>query len=153
MNAHVLAGSAATPHGHAAPESAAAHARWLGRLCTVIEHFCGLVLAVDVGVVFVSVILRYFLHSPVDWAEEAARGLMVTLVFLGGATVLARRQHVGIEVFRGLLPAAWREPAVQLGGWAVAGTSAALCYSSWELLLDSVNVTTLWLTPISTVAL
>ncbi|OZI62369.1 TRAP transporter large permease [Bordetella genomosp. 11] len=142
MNAHVLTGSAGAAQGHAGADGAAARSRWLGRICAVIEHFCALVLAVDVGVVFVSVILRYFLHSPVDWAEEAARGLMVTLVFLGGATVLARRQHVGIEVFRGLLPRSWREPAVQLGGWAVAGTSAALCYSSWELLLDSVNVTT-----------
>jgi tripartite ATP-independent transporter DctM subunit len=141
MNAHVLtgAGDAAHPARH---DGAARVWPWLDRLCTIIEYFCGAVLAVDVGVVFTSVILRYFLHSPVDWAEEAARGLMVTLVFLGGATVLARRQHVGIEVFRGLLPAAWREPAVQLGGWAVAGVSGALCYSSWELLLDSVNVTT-----------
>jgi tripartite ATP-independent transporter DctM subunit len=142
MNAHVISGTGAAAHPHAGHDGTARLWPWLDRLCTFIEYFCGAVLAVDVGVVFVSVILRYFLHSPVDWAEEAARGLMVTLVFLGGATVLARRQHVGIEVFRGLLPAAWREPAVQLGGWAVAGVSGALCYSSWELLLDSVNVTT-----------
>jgi tripartite ATP-independent transporter DctM subunit len=142
MSEHVLTGTADPASAHIGPHGGAARAGWLGRLCTITEHFCALVLAVDVGVVFVSVILRYFLHSPVDWAEEAARGLMVTLVFLGGATVLARRQHVGIEVFRGLLPAGWREPAVQLGGWAVAGVSAALCYSSWLLLLDSVNVTT-----------
>jgi tripartite ATP-independent transporter DctM subunit len=137
-----MTGAGAAAHPHAGHDGTARLWPWLDRLCTFIEYFCGAVLAVDVGVVFVSVILRYFVHSPVDWAEEAARGLMVTLVFLGGATVLARRQHVGIEVFRGLLPAAWREPAVQLGGWAVAGVSGALCYSSWELLLDSVNVTT-----------
>lgn len=114
----------------------------LARFCTIVEHFCGLILAADVGVVFVSVIMRYFLHSPVDWAEDVAGTLMTTLVFLGGATVLARRKHVGIEVFRGLLPASWREPAVQLGGWAVAGVSGALAYSSWFLLLDSFNITT-----------
>lgn len=114
----------------------------LDRFCTIVEHFCGLILAADVGVVFVSVIMRYFLHSPVDWAEDVAGTLMTTLVFLGGATVLARRKHVGIEVFRALLPAGWREPAVQLGGWAVAGVSGALAYSSWFLLLDSFNITT-----------
>jgi tripartite ATP-independent transporter DctM subunit len=114
----------------------------LTRFCTIVEHLCAVVLAVDVGVVFVSVILRYFLHHPVDWAEEVARTLMVALVFLGGATVLARRQHVGIEVFRNMLPAGWRNPAIQLGGWAVAGIAGALCYSSWLLLEDSVNVTT-----------
>lgn len=114
----------------------------LDRFCTIVEHFCGLILAADVGVVFVSVIMRYFLHSPVDWAEDVAGTLMTTLVFLGGATVLARRKHVGIEVFRALLPAGWRGPAVQLGGWAVAGVSGALAYSSWFLLLDSFNITT-----------
>jgi len=68
-------------------------------LLTVIEHLAGLVLAVDVLVVFASVIFRYFLHNPVDWAEEIARALMVTQVFLGAATVLARGQHVGIDAF------------------------------------------------------
>ncbi|WP_454692579.1 TRAP transporter large permease [Achromobacter aloeverae] len=131
-------------HGHGDGHGAAAPAQWpaLARLCKVIEYFCAAVLAADVAVVFVSVILRYFLHSPVDWAEEVARNLMATLVFLGGATVLTRRQHVGIEVFRGMLPRSWREPAIQLGGWTVAGVSAALLYSSVLLLEDSVNVTT-----------
>jgi tripartite ATP-independent transporter DctM subunit len=114
----------------------------LARLCTLIEYFCALVLAADVGVVFVSVIMRYFLHNPVDWAEEVAGNLMKTLVFLGGGTVLARRQHVGIEVFRNMLPPAWRAAAIQLGGWAIAGVSGALFYSSCLLLQDSVNVTT-----------
>ncbi|MFC4278739.1 TRAP transporter large permease [Achromobacter aloeverae] len=129
---------------HAGHGASATPAPWpaLTRLCKVIEYFCAAILAADVVVVFVSVILRYFLHSPVDWAEEVARNLMATLVFLGGATVLARRQHVGIEVFRGMLPASWREPAIQLGGWTVAGVSAALLYSSVLLLEDSVNVTT-----------
>jgi TRAP-type mannitol/chloroaromatic compound transport system permease small subunit len=60
----------------------------------------GAVLAADVLTVFVSVIFRYFLHDPVDWAEEVARALMIVLVFFGAATVLARSQHVGVDLFR-----------------------------------------------------
>ncbi len=115
---------------------------WMERLCIFVEYVCAVVLAADVVVVFISVIMRYFLHSPVDWAEEVAGALMVFLVFLGGATVLMRRQHVGIDVFRRMLPPSWRETAVHIGGWIVAGTSAALLYSSFLLLQDSVNVTT-----------
>lgn len=111
-------------------------------LCTLIERLCALVLAADVLVVFVSVILRYFVHHPVDWAEEVARGLMVMLVFLGGATVLARKQHVHVDFFRALLPRAWQLAAQQIGGWAVAGTAAGLAWSAWLLLEDSTNVTT-----------
>ncbi|MFS2162034.1 TRAP transporter small permease, partial [Pseudomonas sp. Pseusp122] len=96
--------------------------RLLAGLCVLIERLCALVLAVDIIVVFISVILRYFVHHPVDWAEEVARGLMVMLVFLGGATVLARRQHVHVDFFRALLPVTWQQVATQIGGWAVAGT-------------------------------
>jgi tripartite ATP-independent transporter DctM subunit len=116
--------------------------RVLALLCTFIERLCAVVLALDVMVVFVSVILRYFVHHPVDWAEEVARGLMVMLVFLGGATVLARKQHVHVDFFRALLPAGWQQAAHQIGGWLVAGTAAGLAYSSWLLLEDSVNVAT-----------
>lgn len=116
--------------------------RVLGAVCTAIERLCALVLAVDVLVVFLSVILRYFVHHPVDWAEEVARGLMIILVFLGGATVLARAQHVHIDAFRKLLPASWRPVLIRIGGWAVAGTAGGLTWSAWLLLDDAANVTT-----------
>ncbi|TCK37051.1 tripartite ATP-independent transporter DctM subunit [Paraburkholderia sp. BL8N3] len=116
--------------------------RHLATLCTFVERLCAVVLALDVLVVFTSVILRYFVHHPVDWAEEVARGLMVLLVFLGGATVLARGHHVRIDFFCALLPRTWRAPALQIGGWVVAGTAAGLAYSAWLLLEDAANVTT-----------
>jgi tripartite ATP-independent transporter DctM subunit len=120
----------------------AASGRLLAMLCTFIERLCAVVLAVDVVVVFISVVMRYFVHHPVDWAEEVARGLMVMLVFLGGATVLARKQHVHVDFFRALLPEAWQRVSLQIGGWAVAGTALGLAVSSWLLLEDSTNVST-----------
>lgn len=116
--------------------------RWLTRLLVFTEYFAGAVLAVDVIVVFLSVIYRYFLHDPVHWAEEVARALMVMLVFFGAATVLGRSQHVGIDVFRGLLPSRWRETIIQLCHWIVAGVSAILFLSSCQLLVDSYSQTT-----------
>jgi tripartite ATP-independent transporter DctM subunit len=116
--------------------------RSLSGLLTFTEYFSGLVLAVDVLVVFVSVIYRYFLHDPVHWAEEVARALMVMLVFFGAATVLGRSQHVGIDVFRGLLPDRWRTSIIQLCHWIVAGVSSILFLSSCQLLVDSYSQTT-----------
>nr|WP_237357846.1 TRAP transporter large permease subunit [Piscinibacter gummiphilus] len=106
------------------------------------EVLSGIVLAVDVVVVFLSVVFRYFLHDPVDWAEEIARALMIVLVFFGAATVLARSQHVGVDIFRDKLPASWQPAMVQVGHWIIAGVSASLCLSSVLLLVDTWEQTT-----------
>lgn len=131
----------ALPH---APGFSVSHAsgRWLAWLMRVTEYVAGAVLAIDVVVVFVSVIFRYFLHDPFDWAEEVARALMVIQVFFGAATVLARSQHVGVDLFRGMLPARWQPALIQFGNWIIVGVSASLFASSCELLADSYNMTT-----------
>ena len=93
-------------------------------------------------VVFTSVIWRYFLHDPLQWAEEIARALMVTQVFLGAAAVLGRAQHVGIDSFRGLFPASWRPAMIQLCDWIIVAVSVALFLSSCALFDDSRDQTT-----------
>lgn len=114
----------------------------LTRLLHGLEVLSGVVLALDVGVVFVAVIYRYFLHNPVDWAEEIARALMVMQVFVGAATVLGRERHVGIDTLRGLLPRSWGSAIVQLCYWIIVGVSIALLLSSCELFVDSLKQTT-----------
>jgi len=115
---------------------------WAGWLLIAAEHLAALVLAADVVVVFCSVIWRYFLHSPVDWAEEVARALMGAQVFLGAATTVARAQHVGIDSLRGLLPNRWRPALIQLCHWVIVAVAVALLLSSAALLLDSQGQTT-----------
>jgi len=114
----------------------------LGRLLAVTESFAALVLASDVLVVLCSVVWRYFLHDPVDWAEEIARALMGMQVFLGAATTLARVQHVGIDSFRNLFPAPWRPVLIQLCHWIIVVVAIALLLSSSALLADSLGQTT-----------
>ncbi len=116
--------------------------RWLAHLTRATEVLAGVVLAVDVGVVFLSVVYRYVLHDPVDWAEEIARALMIVLVFFGAATVLARSQHVGVDVFRRLLPDNWQPAMIQLSHWIIAAVSLSLCLSSLLLLVDTWTQTT-----------
>ena len=145
----VVPTSALPPNAHSPIAAAAlgfdvshASGRWLAWLMRMTEYVAGAVLAVDVGVVFVSVIYRYFLHDPFDWAEEVARALMIVQVFFGAATVLARSQHVGVDLFRGMLPARWQPALIQFASWIIVGVSASLFASSCELLVDSYNMTT-----------
>ena len=116
--------------------------RALGFLLAATEILAAVTLAVDVLVVLCSVVWRYFLHDPVDWAEEIARALMGLQVFLGAATTLARAQHVGIDSFRNLFPASWRPVLIQLCHWIIVVVSVALLLSSWALLEDSRGQTT-----------
>jgi tripartite ATP-independent transporter DctM subunit len=146
--AAVLPPDAALPLGHEAqaPSWGFAHesppGRWLAWLTRWTEYLSGAVLAADVLTVFVSVIYRYFLHDPVDWAEEVARALMIVLVFFGAATVLARSQHVGVDLFRSWLPESWQPAMLQTGHWIIAGVAASLLVSSLPLLVDSYGQTT-----------
>jgi tripartite ATP-independent transporter DctM subunit len=114
----------------------------LGRLLSATDIFAAIVLATDVLVVLCSVVWRYFLHDPVDWAEEIARALMGMQVFLGAATTLARVQHVGIDSFRNQFPASWRLALIQLCHWIIVVVAIALLLSSCALLADSSGQTT-----------
>ena len=115
---------------------------WLSRLTHFMEWTSGAVLAIDVLMVFLSVVYRYVLHDPVDWAEEVARALMIVIVFFGAATVLARSQHVGADFFRQMFPDVSQKILIQLSHWLVAGVSGALFFSSILLLLDTYDQTT-----------
>jgi len=120
--------------GRALP-AAAQHALTL--LLTATEYVGAAVLTLDVLVVFASVIWRYFLHDPLDWAEEVARALMGALVFLGAATAVGRAQHMGIDSLRGVFPPHWRPALAQLCHWIVVAVAAALLVSSVLLLAES----------------
>src|SRR5262245_42293157 len=116
--------------------------RGLTLLLTATEHVGAAILTLDVVVVFASVVWRYFLHDPVDWAEEVARALMGALVFLGAATAVGRAQHMGVDSLRGLFPLRWRPAVAQLCHWIVAAVAGALLLSACLLLAESSLQTT-----------
>jgi tripartite ATP-independent transporter DctM subunit len=118
-------------------------AMWLHNVLLLgIEYFAGVILAIDVVVVFLSVIMRYFLHEPFDWAEEVAGILMVMLIFLGAASVVGRQKHVGIDVFLGVFPGRWREALIQCGLWIEVAVSLLLLVSTVDLWIDTQGQTT-----------
>ena len=82
-----------------------------------------------------------FKSAWLPWVLIAPQ-MAIVLVFFGAATVLARSQHVGVDVFRRLLPARWQPGLIQLSHWVIAAVSASLCLSSLLLLVDTYNQTT-----------
>jgi tripartite ATP-independent transporter DctM subunit len=114
-------------------------AGWLGGLTAAVG---ALTLAANVALVFLSVIWRYALHDPLEWAEEVARALMVTLVFAGAATAMARGSHIGVELFNHAFPRRVQEYVVRLNRWVMVGVSGGLAWASYELLVASFVQTT-----------
>ncbi|WP_051661414.1 TRAP transporter large permease subunit [Bosea sp. 117] len=99
-------------------------------------------LAADVLVVFASVIWRYLLHDPLEWAEEVARALMVTLVFCGAATATARGRHVGVDLLQNRLPRHVRAALAAGIRWVLVAVAVGLLWSSLSLLAESFAQTT-----------
>lgn len=89
-------------------------------------------LFINVLVVFASVIWRYALHSPIHWAEEVARALMIALVFFGVATSTAKGGHIGVDLFLRFLPERVRPYVVHASRWILFLVSVGLVVSSYD---------------------
>ncbi|MBJ9816319.1 TRAP transporter large permease subunit [Citrobacter koseri] len=115
----------------------------LGRLSrglTTLTSWAGaLVLFINVLVVFASVIWRYALHSPIHWAEEVARALMIALVFFGVATSTGRGGHIGVDLFLRFLPEQVRPYVIHASRWVLFLVSVGLVISSYDLVLAALG--------------
>jgi tripartite ATP-independent transporter DctM subunit len=100
----------------------------------VVEIGAALLLAVDLVVVFTGVIFRYFLHNPIQEAEEVARMLLVGITFLGGAAALSRGEHLGVSALRSRLRMGLQEILQGLSGWIIAIVAVLLCWSAIAIL-------------------
>lgn len=98
----------------------------LARGCRVaLETAAGGLLAVESALVLAGVFFRYVLSSPLYWAEEAARLLLIWLSFVGAGLAFQRSQHISMDVLVRLCSRAARErvaAAVSLVGLAFCGT-------------------------------
>jgi TRAP-type C4-dicarboxylate transport system permease small subunit len=107
-----------------------------------IEWFLMRVLILVVGVQLLCVIWqfisRYFLGTPSTMTEEIAQLLLMWLGFLGAAHVLARRQHLAINLLGDLPPGPKRRIVSLIGIASIAlFAGAVLVYGGGWLALDT----------------
>jgi len=97
---------------------------WAARISRLmLEVAGGGLLAVESGLVLAGVFFRYALNSPLYWAEEAARLLLIWLSFVGAALAFQRKQHLAMDVVMRLLPESLRVRTQVL----VAGAGVVFC--------------------------
>jgi TRAP-type mannitol/chloroaromatic compound transport system permease small subunit len=68
--------------------------------CLVGRVFSHVVLILFV-LLFGDVIMRYVQESPIVWSAEASKMIFGVYAIIGGGYVLARREHVNVDLFYG----------------------------------------------------
>jgi len=96
--------------------------RFLTYLCAGLIALVGIFLGIQVAG-------RYLMHSPPEWTEELARLSFVYATFLGSALAVARRAHLGIEIFVLALPP--RPRAIFQIVWRTVAC-VVLCVVAWK---------------------
>ncbi len=107
---------------------------------TLIDRLVGWALAACLGtmtcVVFVSVLFRYVLNSPLAWTEELASLLFAWLTFVGAYIGSRFRSHIAIDTLVIFLPARARQVLARV---ADAGVLLLLAVFAWQGILLTIT--------------
>jgi TRAP-type C4-dicarboxylate transport system permease small subunit len=87
----------------------------LSRLDVAVEGLAALLMGALSVLVFLGVVYRYVLVSPLAWIEEVVRFCLVWATFLGAYLGMRRGQHIAMEVVYGRLGPASRRAADTVG--------------------------------------
>lgn len=63
-------------------------------LCRVVEYLAAALVLAEITVLFVGVVKRYALHSPIVWSDELASVLFIWLAMFGAVLALQRDSHM-----------------------------------------------------------
>lgn len=86
-------------------------------------------------IIFLAVIFRFVIHSPLTWSEEAARYMMVWVTYLGAGIAVKKGRHIGVTMFIGKLPFGLRRPLILFSEVVSLLFLVVLVYQGVNLLL------------------
>lgn len=69
------------------------------KLNGIVEAILFVLLLAMTAIVFIQVLFRYFINAPLFWTEEAARYIMIWIVYLGASVGIRRGSHIGFTYF------------------------------------------------------
>ncbi|MHA1523721.1 MAG: TRAP transporter small permease [Alphaproteobacteria bacterium] len=82
-------------------------------------------------IVAYSVVMRYVFGTPITWTDELASYLLVVVVMAGAADVMARREHIGVDLLTNALSGRARLLVEVWGLVAVLLVAGTLIYSGY----------------------
>jgi TRAP-type C4-dicarboxylate transport system permease small subunit len=102
---------------------------WFSALTNLDVIIACVMLAILIGVTFLSVIMRYFIDQPLGWSEEVQRVCMVWIVFSAGGAGFRYGNHVAIEMLVDIFPKRIQQVVQALVSVVVV---AVLVYLIWQ---------------------
>jgi len=119
-------------------EDTAGFERFVAPINHVVTIVSSTALVVAAFVLTYSVASRYFFHFSTDWQDEASVFLIVGAVFMSAAAVQARRGHVAIEAFSGMMSPRANRIRLFLVDVASLAFCAFFSWKSWILLHEAI---------------
>jgi tripartite ATP-independent transporter DctM subunit len=107
--------------------------RIIPSLLALSDATAAILLAADLLVVCGSVLLRFLVNAPVEWADDVARGLMVGSSFFGAASALARSENLGVAFFIDMLPDGIRRVVDAIGALLVGVISGYVAFHAIKM--------------------
>lgn len=101
-------------------------------LSRVIRVTLGCIILFSSILLFINILMRYLFLSPIFWAEELTRYLMVWLIFLGAGELAGAEGHISVNVITRFLSPRSNVLLTRLVNLFCFLFCAALTYYSWH---------------------
>ena len=141
-------------HHEALPAAAppAGFAAKLDRITAVaLENVTALLVVAEIAILFVGIVARYVLHSPLIWSDELASLLFLWLAMLGGALAFRRGEHMRMTALVARASPAQRAFCESLAmlaslGFLLAMVLPAFTYMQSETIVSllSLDISVVW---------
>lgn len=131
----------ALPHGPRPALGPAIWARSVHGLLNAVEFLAATLLMADLLVVVGSVLVRLLFAAPLVWSDDVARMLLLAVIFLGAAAALAHGENAGVNFFIDRLKPRRRAQVSAIDDLVILVVSAALCWFSLQLLINTAGQT------------
>jgi TRAP-type C4-dicarboxylate transport system permease small subunit len=89
----------------------------------------------------INVICRYFLNSPISWAEEFAGDCFIWLVFFGAVVCTKQKRHIAVDALVTFLPKPLQSVCHLVVDVFVLGLMAVLLYYGSILMVATTQRT------------
>lgn len=95
-------------------------------------------ICIQMVIVFIGVVFRYFFDSPLSWSDEFATYLLVIITFFGAYVALVDKMLAKIELLVDRLPQPYKLFMIMTANMMSLSLLAAIAYFGTELALSPV---------------